>query len=677
MEALAHAPRRDRDPHRAGRDARDVPGVGRERPPRDAPLLRPLAHRADAPRRLGRRSCSRTSTTRTPSGSSPTPRRTRPAAPQLARGDAAPRRSRRPAATATSSPTASSTAGATAVAAPVLDARGRPLAGLSLAGPTPRVRRGAPRDRARGRRGRGRRSRARIDGAVTAEPVALRAPAGAPLHATVALDGRTLTPATVAAIATARRRRGSLPPPGRATPPSRQALEAVDRGRDARLRRDDRRRHAARPAGRAGPTPEPPARACCAATPRAPASRSRPRPSARRWPSGSTSSAPAAAGARTACSTRSRPRSRAGVVPVVRERRLARHGRPARRSPHIGLALLGEGEAWVQGRRVRARERAAPGGPRAARPRPARRDGAVSSNAVTIGRAALAAVRARRARRRRARRGRAVVRGDRRRPAPCSTRASTPPGRCPARSPWPRGCARCSPARVAAPRPGPPRPARVPLPAAGRRRGARRARRARPRARGRAQRGGREPAARGRGPSPSRSPSGNFHAVALALVARRPARRARPGRVARRRPRERAARRALQRPARLAGRDPARRARARWRSSTPPTRRPPRSGCSPRPPRRSTPSSARGWSRTPRSPRCRSATTDAALDAYADALADRARARRPRAARSRAVRRRAWAPARSSSASVADLPAGLGDRPMTADLQRAKNLLEH
>ena len=30
--------------------------------------------------------------------------------------------------------------GATAVAAPVLDARGRPLAGLSLAGPTPRVR---------------------------------------------------------------------------------------------------------------------------------------------------------------------------------------------------------------------------------------------------------------------------------------------------------------------------------------------------------------------------------------------------------------------------------------------------------------------------------------------------------------------------------------------------------
>jgi len=36
---------------------------------------------------------------------------------------------------------------------------------------------------------------------VTAEPVALRAPAGGPLHATVALDGRTLTPATVAAIA--------------------------------------------------------------------------------------------------------------------------------------------------------------------------------------------------------------------------------------------------------------------------------------------------------------------------------------------------------------------------------------------------------------------------------------------------------------------------------------------
>jgi hypothetical protein len=26
---------------------------------------------------------------------------------------------------------------------------------------------------------------------------------------------------------------------------------------------------------------------------------------------------------------------------------------------------------------------------------------------------------------------------------------------------------------------------------------------------------------------------------------------------------------------------------------------------------------------------------------------------------------------------VADLPAGLGDRPMTADLQRAKNLLAH
>ena len=36
---------------------------------------------------------------------------------------------------------------------------------------------------------------------MTAEPVALRVPAGAPLRAPVPLDGRTLTPAAVAAIA--------------------------------------------------------------------------------------------------------------------------------------------------------------------------------------------------------------------------------------------------------------------------------------------------------------------------------------------------------------------------------------------------------------------------------------------------------------------------------------------
>ena len=165
----------------------------------------------------------------------------------------------------------------------------------------------APRDRARGRRGRGR-DRAEDRRAVTAEPVALRAPAGAPLHATVALDGRTLTPATVAAIAhggagvrltDAARARNAA---------SRAGARDRDRGRDPRLRRDDRRGRAARPAGRAGERLAPPARAAAQPRRRSRRAARRPPPSARRWPSGSTSSAPAAAARRTACSTRSRPR---------------------------------------------------------------------------------------------------------------------------------------------------------------------------------------------------------------------------------------------------------------------------------------------------------------------------------------------------------------------------------
>ena len=68
--------------------------------------------------------------------------------------------------------------------------------------------------------------------------------------------------------------------------------------------------------------------------------------------------------------------------------------------------------------------------------------------------------------------------------------------------------------------------------------------------------------------------------------------------------------------------------------------------------------------------------TDAALDAYADALATEL------VLAARALRVAGRAPAGVGTRTlfervVADLPAGLGDRPMTADLQRAKNLLEH
>jgi len=62
----------------------------------------------------------------------------------------------------------------------------------------------------------------------------------------------------------------------------------------------------------------------------------------------------------------------------------------------IGLALLGEGDAWVQGRPVRARGALRRAGLEPLVPGPRDAMALLSSNAVTIGRAALAAVRARR-----------------------------------------------------------------------------------------------------------------------------------------------------------------------------------------------------------------------------------------------------------------------------------------
>ena len=139
MEAARARPRRDRDPHRAraGR-TRCASRRSRATTTRCASPTTAGARRrcTSAPRA---RSCSPTSTTPTPSGSSPTRRRTRPAARRSP--TATLRRqieeTRRDGYLVTDGEL---DGGATAVAAPVLDARGRPLAGLSLAGPTPRVR---------------------------------------------------------------------------------------------------------------------------------------------------------------------------------------------------------------------------------------------------------------------------------------------------------------------------------------------------------------------------------------------------------------------------------------------------------------------------------------------------------------------------------------------------------
>jgi histidine ammonia-lyase len=84
----------------------------------------------------------------------------------------------------------------------------------------------------------------------------------------------------------------------------------------------------------------------------------------------------------------------AGVVPVVRNvGSLGTGDLPG--LADIGLALLGEGEAWVQGRPVRARGALRRAGLAPFVPGPRDAMALLSSNAVTVARAALTAVRAR------------------------------------------------------------------------------------------------------------------------------------------------------------------------------------------------------------------------------------------------------------------------------------------
>ena len=340
---------------------------------------------------------------------------------------------------------------------------------------------------------------------MTAEPVALRAPAGAPLRAPVALDGRTLTPATVAAIAhggagvrltDAARARNAA---------SRAALEAVI----------------------AAGTPVYGVTTGVGALhdrPVAPANASRHQRALLRSHAAGAGEPLAPAIVRAAMAVRLNQLGAGGagasdglldalaaalgadVIPVVLDVGSLGTGDLPELAA-IGLALLGEGDAWVQGRPVRARGALRRAGLEPLVPGPRDAMALLSSNAVTIGRAALAAVRARRLADAALPGGGAVVRGDRRRPGRprrAGPRRAADPG------PGRRGRADAHAARrhaVAAPRPGRPRPALVPLPAAGRRRGPRRARRARPRARRRAQRGRREPAAGGLRPSPTCSPA--------------------------------------------------------------------------------------------------------------------------------------------------------------------------
>jgi len=229
---------------------------------------------------------------------------------------------------------------------------------------------------------------------VTAEPVALRAPAGGPLHATVALDGRTLTPATVAAIACgdagvrltdAARARNAV---------SRQALEAVI----------------------ATGTPVYGVTTGVGALhdrPVAPANASRHQRALLRSHAAGAGEPLALATVRAAMAVRLNQLGAGGggasdglldalaaalgadVVPVVRDvGSLGTGDLPGLAA--IGLALLGEGDAWVQGRPVRARGALRRAGIEPLVPGPRDAMALLSSNAVTIGRAALAAVRARR-----------------------------------------------------------------------------------------------------------------------------------------------------------------------------------------------------------------------------------------------------------------------------------------
>ena len=263
------------------------------------------------------------------------------------------RRSRRRAATGTSSPTASSTAGATAVAAPVLDARGGPLAGLSLAGPTPRVR--AALERIVPAVTAGAATIARPDrGAVTVEPAACARRPAPPLPAEVVLDGRTLTPATVAG----RRARATARCARTAAPGARRRLARGARGgngRDRGLRHDDGRGRAAQPPGRARGGSRHQPRCCAAAPPRRQPLRARHRPRGDARPAQPARRQRRGRLGRAARRARGRPR--AGVVPVVRD-----------------VGSLGTGdlpELAASGSRSSARARPGPGRPARARRAPA------------------------------------------------------------------------------------------------------------------------------------------------------------------------------------------------------------------------------------------------------------------------------------------------------------------
>ena len=228
---------------------------------------------------------------------------------------------------------------------------------------------------------------------MTVETAALR-PAGAPPPAEVVLDGRTLTPETVAAVA-----EGAgivrLAPAARArNAASRAALETViahgtpvygtttgvgalhdrpvTRARAPSHQRDLLRSHAA---GAGDPLPPTAVRAAMLVR-------------LNQLGAGGGAASDGLLDILAAALT-------AGVVPVVREIGSLGTGDLPGLSD-IGLALLGEGEAWAHGRRTSARTALRRAGLAPFAPGPRDAMAIISSNAVTIGRAALTAVRAQR-----------------------------------------------------------------------------------------------------------------------------------------------------------------------------------------------------------------------------------------------------------------------------------------
>lgn len=217
---------------------------------------------------------------------------------------------------------------------------------------------------------------------------------GAPLPGTVALDGRTLTPATVAAIAHGDAGVGLTSEARARNAASRRALEAViaagtpvygvttgvgalhDRpvapAKASAHQRALLRSHAA---GAGDPLPPAAVRAAMAVR-------------LNQLGAGGGGASDALLDALAAALG-------AGVVPVVRNvGALGTGDLPG--LADIGLALLGEGEAWVHGRAVRARGALRRAGLAPFTPGPRDAMALLSSNAVTVGHAALTAVRARR-----------------------------------------------------------------------------------------------------------------------------------------------------------------------------------------------------------------------------------------------------------------------------------------